>query len=198
MLVEGEEEVGSRNLMQFFERHKQKLKSDVIVVCDTENIDVGLPSITYSLRGIVAVQVEVESATLPVHSGMAGGALADAAIALNVILAGSTGTTASCRSPASTTRSARSRTRSGRRMRSLPGDEAKMRQDMGMLPGVKLACETGQVGLRADLAEAGRDGDRPGGQLDQGGVQPGAAEGVGHRQSAGSCRTRTRSKCSSS
>ena len=28
--------------------------SDVIVVCDTENIEVGLPSITYSLRGIVA------------------------------------------------------------------------------------------------------------------------------------------------
>src|SRR3954470_19187236 len=37
VLVEGEEEVGSRNLMQFFERYKQTLKSDVIVVCDTEN-----------------------------------------------------------------------------------------------------------------------------------------------------------------
>src|SRR5829696_776060 len=36
MLVEGEEEVGSKNLMQFFERHHEKLKSDVIVVCDTE------------------------------------------------------------------------------------------------------------------------------------------------------------------
>src|SRR3954469_21609464 len=87
MLVEGEEEVGSRNLMKFFDRYKQKLMSDVIVVNDTENLDVGLPSITYSLRGIVAVQVEVETATLPVHSGMAGGALADAAVALNAILA---------------------------------------------------------------------------------------------------------------
>src|SRR3954447_18541823 len=38
VLVEGEEEVGSRNLMQFFERYKQTLKSDVIVVCDTENL----------------------------------------------------------------------------------------------------------------------------------------------------------------
>src|SRR5882672_1076313 len=37
MLVEGEEEVGSRNLLGFFKEHKQRLQSDVIVVCDTEN-----------------------------------------------------------------------------------------------------------------------------------------------------------------
>ena len=58
----------------------------MIVVCDTENIEVGIPSITYSLRGIVAVQVDVSTARMPVHSGMAGGALPDAAIALNTIL----------------------------------------------------------------------------------------------------------------
>src|SRR5216683_1543828 len=86
MLVEGEEEVGSRNLLGFFKQYKRKIQSDVIVVCDTENIDTGVPSITYSLRGIVTILVEVESAKLPVHSGMAGGALADAALALNVVL----------------------------------------------------------------------------------------------------------------
>src|SRR5438552_894167 len=36
MLVEGEEEVGSKNLLKFFETHRARLKSDVIVVCDTE------------------------------------------------------------------------------------------------------------------------------------------------------------------
>src|SRR6516225_5614505 len=71
MLVEGEEEVGSRNLMGFFKQYKSRIQSDVIVVCDTENIDIGIPSITYSLRGIVTILVEVESAKLPVHSGMA-------------------------------------------------------------------------------------------------------------------------------
>src|SRR5262245_35567862 len=44
MLVEGEEEVGSSNLQSFFEEHKERIRSDVIVVCDTENIDVGVPS----------------------------------------------------------------------------------------------------------------------------------------------------------
>src|SRR3954469_24007990 len=86
MLVEGEEEVGSKNLMPFLERHHARLQSDVIVVCDTENIEVGLPCVTYSLRGIVAANVEVRSAEIPVHSGMAGGSLPDAALALNVIL----------------------------------------------------------------------------------------------------------------
>ncbi len=86
MLVEGEEEIGSKYLLKFFEVHKERLKSDVIVVCDTENIEVGIPSITYSLRGIVGVQVDVSTAKSPVHSGMAGGFLPDAAIALNSIL----------------------------------------------------------------------------------------------------------------
>src|SRR6516225_568435 len=86
MLVEGEEEIGSSNLLGFFKEHKERIQSDVIVVCDTENIESGLPSITYSLRGIVAVQVDVRSAASPVHSGMGGGYTADAAIALNVIL----------------------------------------------------------------------------------------------------------------
>src|SRR6201996_4806865 len=80
MVVEGEEEVGSKNLLKFFEVHRERIQSDVIVVCDTENIEVGIPSITYSLRGIVTVQVEVTSAKIPVHSGMGGGGLPDAAI----------------------------------------------------------------------------------------------------------------------
>ena len=86
MLVEGEEEVGSRNLLAFLKQYRERLLSDVIVVCDTENIQAGVPSITYSLRGVVSLQVEVRSAQVPVHSGMGGGALADAALALNVIL----------------------------------------------------------------------------------------------------------------
>src|SRR3954470_24344873 len=86
MVVEGEEEVGSKNLMKFFDTHRDRLKSDVIVVCDTENIEVGIPSITYSLRGIVAVKVEVSTAKVPIHSGMGGGAVPDAAIALNSVL----------------------------------------------------------------------------------------------------------------
>ena len=86
MLVEGEEEVGSKNLVKFFSENRNRIQADIIVVCDTENIRVGLPSITYSLRGVVTLLVEVRSALIPVHSGMAGGAFADSALALAKVL----------------------------------------------------------------------------------------------------------------
>lgn len=139
MLVEGEEEVGSKNLLGFFKEHKERLLSDVIVVNDTENIDVGLPSITYSLRGIVAVHVEVQSASLPVHSGMGGGALPDAALALNVILSRLYWKNGKLPIPNFYDQVLPMTGKEKRSMKKLPGDEAKHREDCGILPGVQLA-----------------------------------------------------------
>src|SRR5438876_578605 len=138
MLVEGEEEVGSRNLQQFFQEHKERIYSDVIVVCDTENLEVGLPSITYALRGIVGVLVEVQSAKMPVHSGMAGGALADAALALNVILSRLYWKRDKLPIPHFYD-SVRPLTAKERRaFKALPFNEDKLRRDIGILPGVSL------------------------------------------------------------
>ncbi len=143
MLVEGEEEIGSSNLLGFLEEHKKRLQSDVIVVCDTGNIETGLPSITYSLRGIVGAQVEVQSARTPVHSGVAGGALADAALALDVILARLYWKNGRVPIPHFYDK-VRPLTEAERRaIRALPGDEAKWRQDCGVLPGVRFALEQG-------------------------------------------------------
>jgi acetylornithine deacetylase/succinyl-diaminopimelate desuccinylase-like protein len=143
MLVEGEEEIGSSNLLGFFKEHKQRIHSDVIVVCDTENIAVGLPSITYALRGIVALTVEVQSAKMPVHSGMAGGALADAALALDVVLARLYWKNGKIPVPGLYD-GVRPLTAAERRTyQSLPGDEAKWRKDYGILAGVSFATEKG-------------------------------------------------------
>ncbi|MCS6850806.1 MAG: M20/M25/M40 family metallo-hydrolase [Gemmataceae bacterium] len=141
MLVEGEEEVGSKNLLAFFKEHKKRIQSDVIVVCDTSNIDTGIPSITYALRGIVAVLVEVQTAKLPVHSGTAGGMLADAALALSVILSRLYWKKGKLPIPHFYDR-VRPMTRKERQvLASLPGDEAKWRREFGVLPGVQLATE---------------------------------------------------------
>jgi acetylornithine deacetylase/succinyl-diaminopimelate desuccinylase-like protein len=141
MLVEGEEEVGSSNLLGFFQEHKDRIRSDVIVVCDTENIDTGVPCITYALRGIVAALVDVESAKLPVHSGMAGGALADAALALNVILARLYWDNKALPIPGFYDRVRPMTDKERRAVHAMPGDEAKWREDYGILPGVRFATE---------------------------------------------------------
>jgi acetylornithine deacetylase/succinyl-diaminopimelate desuccinylase-like protein len=143
MLVEGEEEIGSRNLQTFFHQYEDKIRSDVIVVCDTENIDIGLPSITYSLRGIVAVQVEVQTAKMPVHSGMAGGVLPDAALALDVILSRLYSKNGKPPIPHFLDRVRPMTAKERRAMKKLPGDEAKWRHDFGVLPDVRFASPKG-------------------------------------------------------
>jgi acetylornithine deacetylase/succinyl-diaminopimelate desuccinylase-like protein len=139
MLVEGEEEVGSCNLQAFFQQYKDRIFSDVIVVCDTENIDTGLPSITYSLRGVINILVEVESATKPVHSGMAGGMLADSALALNVLLARLYGKKIPIPGFYDKVRKVTPAER--RALRRLPGNEGRWREEMGVLEGVNLALD---------------------------------------------------------
>jgi acetylornithine deacetylase/succinyl-diaminopimelate desuccinylase-like protein len=143
MVVEGEEEVGSKNLMGFFERHRSRLKSDVIVVCDTENIEVGLPCITYSLRGIVAAKVEVRSAEIPVHSGTGGGALPDAAIALNVILSRLYWDHGPLPIPGFYDKVRPLTDKERAAFRRLPGDEAQWRKDTKVLPSARLTMEKG-------------------------------------------------------
>ncbi|HET6575054.1 MAG TPA: M20/M25/M40 family metallo-hydrolase [Fimbriiglobus sp.] len=143
MLVEGEEEVGSRNLMTLFEKYRDKIRSDVIVVCDTENIEVGLPSITYALRGVVTVSVEVTSARIPSHSGMSGGALPDAAIALNKVLAKLYWENGPLPIPGFYDKVRPLTDKERAAIRKLPWNEAKFREELGVVPSARLVMEDG-------------------------------------------------------
>ena len=76
-MIEGEEEVGSKNLEAFIKKEKQKLSADVILISDTSIINNNTPSITIGLRGLSYLEVEITGPNKDLHSGVYGGAVAN-------------------------------------------------------------------------------------------------------------------------
>jgi cysteinylglycine-S-conjugate dipeptidase len=79
---EGSEEQGTGGLEGFVVENPDLLRADAILVCDTGNVAVGVPTLTASLRGMARVWVTVRTLRSAVHSGMFGGAAPDALAAL--------------------------------------------------------------------------------------------------------------------
>jgi len=85
-LLEGEEEIGSPNLVPFLEEHKEMLECDMVLISDTAMFGEDQPSITYGLRGLAYMEVEVTGPNRDLHSGVFGGAVANPANVLARII----------------------------------------------------------------------------------------------------------------
>jgi acetylornithine deacetylase/succinyl-diaminopimelate desuccinylase-like protein len=80
VLIEGEEEVGSPNFESLLVSEADRFSCDVVVVSDTGMIAPDIPSTTVGMRGLVAFDVAVRTASTDLHSGMWGGAVPNAAM----------------------------------------------------------------------------------------------------------------------
>jgi acetylornithine deacetylase/succinyl-diaminopimelate desuccinylase-like protein len=87
LIAEGEEEVGSANLMPFVNQNKQTLACNAVVISDTTMIGPGLPTIGVSLRGLAYLEVRVHGPSGDLHSGSYGGAVINPATVLGRIIA---------------------------------------------------------------------------------------------------------------
>lgn len=81
VFIEGEEEFGSKSFKKFLKTFQSELSADVIIVADSDNWDEQTPSLTVSLRGNATFQLRVKTLEHASHSGMYGGAAADATLA---------------------------------------------------------------------------------------------------------------------
>jgi acetylornithine deacetylase/succinyl-diaminopimelate desuccinylase-like protein len=75
------------NLDNFIRANKSLLANDVVVISDSAMFDHGVPSICYSLRGLVYFQIDLRGTKSDLHSGVFGGAVANPAMVLAQVLA---------------------------------------------------------------------------------------------------------------
>jgi acetylornithine deacetylase/succinyl-diaminopimelate desuccinylase-like protein len=86
VMIEGEEECGSKSLFPFVEQNADEFKLDMALVCDTGMWSPTTPSVTTSLRGLVYEEVTVTAADRDLHSGLFGGAAQNPIRILNRVL----------------------------------------------------------------------------------------------------------------
>jgi acetylornithine deacetylase/succinyl-diaminopimelate desuccinylase-like protein len=86
-LIEGEEEIGSRNLYEFIIENREMLAADSALVSDTAMLAPGKPALVYGLRGNCHVLLDIIGPTRDLHSGTYGGSINNPLNALGHLIA---------------------------------------------------------------------------------------------------------------
>lgn len=144
MIVEGEEEIGSSHLENYLERHKEMLQADVIVLSDTHNLDTGIPSITYALRGILMLDVELHALRQSLHSGSWGGPIPNPIEELSKLLAGLTDEDGKIAIPGIYEDVHEMTSSEREKLDAISFSEKKFREQAGVLEGVDLLTQGGK------------------------------------------------------
>jgi acetylornithine deacetylase/succinyl-diaminopimelate desuccinylase-like protein len=139
LIVEGEEEIGSEHLADLLVAHRERFDADVLVLSDTANLDTGIPSLTTSLRGMASADVTLRAIDHPIHSGMWGGPVPDAATALSMLLARLVDDKGEIAIPGLLEDVSSLSSEQRAALEALPFDEAAFRRDAGMPAGAPFA-----------------------------------------------------------
>lgn len=86
-LIEGEEEVGSKNLKGLVEKHRERLACDYVLIHDTAQFSLEQPAVTVATKGLIYKEIIIRGPKKDLHSGTFGGAVANPAVELARLLA---------------------------------------------------------------------------------------------------------------
>ncbi|HVP10752.1 MAG TPA: dipeptidase [Phycisphaerae bacterium] len=131
ILVEGEEEVGSPNLVQVVEKHKARLACDYVVIHDGAQFGEGVPALTSATKGLVYKEIVVKGPKKDLHSGGYGGSVANPANELAGLIASLHDDEARVNIPGFYDRVQEMSAEEIRMMNSLPYDEKEFLADVG-------------------------------------------------------------------
>jgi acetylornithine deacetylase/succinyl-diaminopimelate desuccinylase-like protein len=87
VVLDGEEEAGSRNFDSTMQQRAADVKSDLAVIVDSPRHASGLPTVYYGSRGGASATIKVHGALGDLHSGNYGNFVTDPAMALSKLIA---------------------------------------------------------------------------------------------------------------
>lgn len=87
VIIEGEEESGSKGISASLPEWRDKLKADILMVCDTGTVRTGAPTIIMGLRGIIFLTFHLTGPDHDLHSGVHGGVAPNPAQGLSELIA---------------------------------------------------------------------------------------------------------------
>ena len=82
LLLEGEEESASVGLTESLPALQPRIKSDVLMACDSSALRPGIPCVTMGLRGIIFIEFRICGLKGDLHSGEFGGMIKNPAVEL--------------------------------------------------------------------------------------------------------------------
>ena len=86
-LFDGEEEIGSPNLPAFLRQHRERFRGDAMVIADGPMHPSGRPTVSLGVRGVMMLEISLQTANQILHSGHYGNAAPNAAWDLVQLLA---------------------------------------------------------------------------------------------------------------
>ena len=87
VILEGEEEHGSRGITEFLDAQAKRVTADILLVHDCQAVHTGQPTIVMGLRGVLSLTVRLDGPRHDLHSGVHGGLAPNPATAMARLLA---------------------------------------------------------------------------------------------------------------